>query len=120
MTRKLLLQKICFHNCVYDCVIYGSCDCDYCKVKLNELLDEYDNHVIEQYKADTGLKDTIREIHDNVAHEMYCKGIDDFANWLVEQGILGSRCISDGEITDYGKVYAKKYKEQLKAGETNE
>ena len=43
--------------------------------------------------------------------------IDDFANWLVEQGILGSRCISDGEITDYGKVYAKKYKEQLKAGD---
>ena len=40
--------------------------------------------------------------------------IDDFANWLVEQGILGNRCISDGEITDYGKVYAKKYKEQLK------
>ena len=42
--------------------------------------------------------------------------IDDFANWLVKQGILGNRCISDGEITDYGKVYAKKYKEQLKAG----
>mgnify|MGYP003495228097 FL=1 len=40
--------------------------------------------------------------------------IDEFAKWLVEQGILGSRCISDGEITDYGKVYAKKYKEQLK------
>ena len=40
--------------------------------------------------------------------------IDDFANWLVEQGILGNRCISDGEITDYEKVYAKKYKEQLK------
>ena len=40
--------------------------------------------------------------------------IDDFADWLVEQGILGNRCISDGEITDYGKVYAKKYKEQLK------
>ena len=40
--------------------------------------------------------------------------IDDFANWLVEQGILGNRCISDGEITDYGKVYAKKYKKQLK------
>ena len=48
------------------------------------------------------------------------EAIDDFANWLVEQGILGNRCISDGEITDYGKVYAKKYKEQLKAGETNE
>ena len=78
MTRKLLLEKICFHNCVYDCVVYGSCDCDYCEVKLNELLDEYDKHVIEQYKADTNLKNTIREIHDNVAQEMYCKGIDDF------------------------------------------
>lgn len=38
--------------------------------------------------------------------------IDEFANWLVEQGILGNRCIADGEITDYGKVYANKYKEQ--------
>ena len=46
--------------------------------------------------------------------------IDEFANWLVEQGILGNRCISDGEITDYGKVYAKRYKEQLKAGGKNE
>ena len=46
--------------------------------------------------------------------------IDDFANWLVKQGILGNRCISDGEITDYGRVYAKKYKEQLKAGDKNE
>ena len=46
--------------------------------------------------------------------------IDDFANWLVKQGILGNRCISDGEITDYGRVYAKKYKEQLKAGGKNE
>ena len=60
------------------------------------------------------LTEMIREIHDGVAREMYCKGIDEFANWLVEQGILGNRCISDGEITDYGKVYAKKYKEQLK------
>ena len=83
MTRKLLLQKICFHNCVYDCVIYGSCDCDYCEVKLNELLDEYDKQIIEQYKADTNLKDTIREIHDNVAKEMYCKGIDDMVGNLI-------------------------------------
>ena len=83
-------------------------------------LEEHDKHIIEQYKVNTKLKNTIREIHDNVAQEMYCKGIDDFANWLVEQGILGNRCISDGEITDYGKVYAKKYKEQLKAGVNNE
>ena len=120
MTRELLLEKICFGNCVYDCVFYGSCECDYCKVKLNELLDEYDKHVIEQYKADTNLKDTIRDIHNNVAREMYNKGVDEFANWLVKQGILGNRCISDGEITDYGRVYAKKYKEQLKEGVKNE
>ena len=52
-------------------------DCDNCKRLTKEWLDEYDKHVIEQYKADTNLKDTIREIHDNVAREMYCKGIDD-------------------------------------------
>ena len=93
-------------------------------VKLKELLNKYDRHEVEMEipkykytKADTNLKDTIREIHDNVAREMYCKGVDDFANWLVEQGILGNRCISDGEITDYGRVYAKKYKEQLKEGD---
>ena len=96
-------------------------------VKLKELLNKYDRHEVEMEipkykytKADTNLKDTIREIHDNVAREMYCKGVDDFANWLVKQGILGNRCISDGEITDYGRVYAKKYKEQLKAGGKNE
>ena len=52
--------------------------------------------------------------HNHGYRQGYAKAIDDFANWLVEQGILGNRCISDGEITDYWKVYAKKYKEQLK------
>ena len=103
MTRDKLLNLICD---VHPCVDFN--------LFFNNWLDEYDKHVIEQYKADTNLKDTIKDIHDSVANEMYCKGIDDFANWLVEQGILGNRCISDGEITDYGKVYAKKYKEQLK------
>lgn len=42
------------------------------------------------------------------------EAIDKFADWLVEHGTLGNRCISDGEITDYGKVYSKIYKEQLK------
>ena len=45
MTRKLLLEKICFGDCVYGCVVYSSCDCDYCEVKLNELLDEYDKQI---------------------------------------------------------------------------
>lgn len=120
MTRDELLKKICpWGTC--DCGDdYESCNCDDCNRVLEEWLYDYEKHVIEQYKADTGLKDTIKDIHDNVAQEMYCKGIDEFANWLVEQGILGNRCISDGEITDYGKVYAKKYKEQLKEGRNNE
>ena len=115
MTRDILLNNLCPTDTTFDCWNGDEiCNCDDCNRVLNKCLDEYDKHVIEQYKANTELKDTIREIHDNVAREMYCKGIDDFANWLVEQGILGNRCISDGEITDYGKVYAKKYKEQLK------
>ena len=121
MTRNQLLYKICPTDTTFDCRTGNkSCNCYDCERVLNEWLEEYDKHVIEQYKANTNLKDTIKDIHDNVAREMYCKGIDDFANWLVEQGILGNRCISDGEITDYGKVYAKKYKEQLKAGGKNE
>ena len=78
MTRKLLLTQICPIEFTTDaCVLVG---CEYCNVKLNELLDDYEKHVIEQYKADTNLKDTIREIHDNVAKEMYCKGVDDLCD----------------------------------------
>ena len=89
MTRDELLKKICpWGTC--DCGDdYESCNCDDCNRVLEEWLYEYE----KQVRADA---------------------IDEFANWLVKQGILGSRCISDGEITDYGKVYAKKYKEQLK------
>ena len=77
MTRKLLLLKICPNACKNSCAYIG---CERCNVILNEILDEYDKHVIEQYKADTNLKDTIKDIHDNVAQEMYCKGIDDMCN----------------------------------------
>ena len=63
-----------------------------------------------------GATIVIKEVNvpDEVVKQIRADAIDEFADWLVEQGILGSRCISDGEITDYGKVYAKKYKEQLK------
>ena len=64
--------------------------------------------------CDSCLEDKIKE-HDK---QIRADAIDDFANWLVKQGILGNRCISDGEITDYGRVYAKKYKEQLKVDDT--
>ena len=121
MTRELLLEKICFGNCVYDCVFYGSCECDYCKVKLNELLDEYDKHVIAQYEAEHGnLADTIREIHDCVAKEMYCKGIDDFLSEICKM-------IVQSENNGNYRFYAVEIKqsiadlaEQLKAGVKNE
>ena len=80
MIRDDLLKRICPRG-TCDCGDdYESCNCDDCNRVLEEWLDEYDKHVIEQYKASTNLKDTIREIHDNVAKEMYCKGIDDLCN----------------------------------------
>ena len=81
MTRDILLNSICPMSRVYDCCIAdGDYDCDNCKRLTKEWLDEYDKHVIEQYKANANLKDTIRDIHDNVAQEMYCKGVDDLCN----------------------------------------
>ena len=78
----------------------------------------YRKIIIDRDGVATGEK--IINVPDEVVKQIRTDAIDDFAKWLVEQGILGSRCISDGEITDYGKVYAKKYKEQLKAGVKNE
>ena len=118
MTRELLLENICPTDYTDVCVLVG---CEHCEVKLNEWLDEYDKHVIEQYKANTNLKDTIREIHDNVAQEMYCKGIDDFVE-KVELKYLG---VNPDEL--YEKYYPreiceqiKEIAEQLKAGGINE
>lgn len=45
-------------------------------------LEEHDKHIIEQYKANMELKNTIKEIHDNVSKEMYCMAIDDCLNIL--------------------------------------
>lgn len=80
MTRELLLENICPNACINDCRFIG---CSQCNEKLNEFLDKYDKQVIEQYKANTNLKDTIRDIHDNVSQEMYCKGIDDMVGNLI-------------------------------------
>ena len=86
MTRELLLEKICPAGCTNDCV---SLDCNrHCYEILNKFLDEYDKYVIEQYKTDINLKDTIREIHDNVAKEMYCKGIDDLTKRLKDYFVI--------------------------------
>ena len=108
MTRKLLLQKICPNACINDCRFIG---CSQCNEKLNEWLDEYDKHVIEQYKADTNLKDTIKDIHDNVAREMYCKGIDDVVIKIKE-------CV--GMDWEWDFMFIEQIAEQLKAGGENE
>ena len=93
--------------------------------KLNEPPIKYDEHTIEmkipKYKytnADTNLKDTIREIHDNVAQEMYCKGIDDFVHKIKEHHYILSDVINS---TDYGMftVGIEQIAEQLKAGGKN-
>ena len=117
MTRELLLEYICPSDLTDVCLIVG---CEHCEVKLNEWLDEYDKHVIEQYKADTNLKDTIREIHDSVANEMYCKAIDEFVKKICEK-------YTEEEGKGNYKQYCCEIKqniadiaEQLKAGVKNE
>ena len=68
-------------------------DCDSCledKIKEHdkqiraEAINDYYNKLNEKINTDTNLKDTIREIHDKVAQEMYCKGIDDLVEGLKE------------------------------------
>ena len=92
MTRDDLLKKICpWGTC--DCGDdYESCNCDDCNRVLEEWLDEYDkqirakaindynNELIEKIDTDTHLNDAIKKILDNIANEMYCKGIDDFVH----------------------------------------
>ena len=41
------------------------------------------------------LTEMIREIHDGVAHEMYCKGIDDFAKYIREKVLFEEKWLID-------------------------
>lgn len=80
-------------------------DCESC---LEDKIIEHDKHIIEQYKENTKLKDTIKDIHDNVANEMYCKGVDDFVE-KVELKYLG---VNPDEL--YEKYYPREICEQIK------
>ena len=111
MTRDELLKKICPRG-TCDCGDdYESCNCDDCNRVLEEWLYDYEKHVIEQYKANTRLNDTIREIHDNVAKEMYCKGIDDLCNEISTYRMYDEY----GNVVDVLEIA-----EKLKAGRKNE
>ena len=94
-------------------------DCDSC---LEDKIKEHDKQVIEQYKADTNLKDTIREIHDNVAHEMYCKGIDELVQKVKEHHYVLHILSDFMNCEDYGMftVGIEQIAEELKAGGENE
>ena len=66
------------------------------------------------------LTEMIREIHDGVAREMYCKGIDDFVKKICEK-------YTEEESNGNYRFYAVEIKqsiadlaEQLKAGVENE
>ena len=96
MNRKKLLNLICD---VHPCVDF--------ELFFNNWLDKYDKHVIEQYKADTNLKDTIKDIHDNVAQEMYCKGVDDLCNEISTYRMYDEY----GNVIDLLEI-VKKLKEQ--------
>ena len=107
MTRDELLKKICpcgTCDCGDD---YESCNCDDCNRVLEEWLYDYEKHVIEQYEANTNLKDTIKDIHDNVAREMYCKGIDDLCNEISTYRIYDEY----GNVIDLLEI-AKRLKEK--------
>ena len=128
MTRDELLKKICpWGTC--DCGDnYESCNCDDCNRVLEEWLYDYEKHVIEQYKADTELKDTIKDIHDNVAKEMYCKGIDDFMKALItmyerydiDDVFESSYTYSYTNACYIFEYYIKEIAEELKTGGKNE
>lgn len=123
MTRDELLKKICpWGTC--DCGDdYESCNCDDCNRVLEEWLDEYDkqirakaindydNKLNEKINTDTRLKDTIRKILDNVAREMYCKGIDDLCNEISIYRMYDEY----GNVVDVLEISQK-----LKAGGINE
>ena len=41
------------------------------------------------------LTEIIKEIHDGVAREMYCKGIDDFAAYIQEKVLFEEKWLMD-------------------------
>ena len=112
MTREKLLEHICpTKNIDLCCSGATKIDCIDCKNVMNTYLGEYDKHVIAQYEAEHGnLADTIREIHDCVANEMYCKGIDEFLAKVKEKYPTAKNAL----------YYLTRIADELKEGVKNE
>ena len=77
---------------------------------------------MEEIIGHINLKDTIREIHDNVAQEMYCKGIDDMVHKIKERQYVLHILSDFMNCEDYGMftVGIEQIAEELKAGGKNE
>lgn len=87
-------------------------DCDSC---LEDKIIEHDKYIIEQYKENTKLKDTIKEIHDNVSKEMYCKAIDDFVKLAKEHEFKYDK----KDISDFVIGFIEFFAEQLKQSQSH-
>ena len=108
MTRKKLLNLICdVHPCADFNLFFNNWLDEYDKQIRTEVINEYYNKINEKLKTDTNLKDTIREIHDNVAREMYYKGIDDLTEKLKDYFVIPH----DARVI---KMTAEQLKEQNK------
>lgn len=59
-----------------------------------------------------GKADGFQEALTDAGIVIYTDKLKAFAEWLVNKGILGSRVIYNGEITDYGKVYLAEWQKE--------
>ena len=86
-----------------------------------EVINEYYNEINEKLKTDTNLKDTIKNIHDKVAREMYCKGIDELVQKVKEHQYVLHILSDFMNCEDYGMftIGIEQIAEELKAGGKN-
>ena len=78
-------------------------DCDSC---LEDKIIEHDKHIIEQYKENIKLKDTIKNIHDSVSIQMYCKGIDDLCKAITNTTVY-DECRNDIDVLEIARILKK-------------
>ena len=85
-------------------------DCESC---LEDKIIEHDKHIIEQYKENIKLKDTIKNIHDSVSIQMYCKGVDDLCKAITNAIITNAITYDEIDVMEIARKL-KKNSKQLK------